>query len=540
MHRLLIVDDEPYTVDGLYELLSATGPAELELYRAYDVDEAADWLNRVKMDIVLSDIKMPGMNGLQLQSWIKDRWPRCKVIFLTGMKDVGFVQQALRCGSLDYILKTEGDEPILRSIAAAIESLEHERCNESFLLQAKERVRQALPVLRNDWFRGLLQYGADRAGISQSRMEELDSQLHAELPVLLMLARVDHWPDHVPGTDRSLLLYAIENIIMEYFSMHRFGIITIDDSYIALLFQPGEADEEGNSLPWEGLLRFASGTVETVQTTCLELLKLPISFICREEPLAWDRLRETYLRMRERLVLGLGNGENMMLLASERYVDEPMDSQREMLGQREWLELALESGRTEEAHAAIDAWFVGASDYAVYLEAYYSVASRLIGLVNRWDWVDRLAPQISLEKLMDIGSHRSWEGAVHYLHETTQYLFSMRRKLQVERTHHIVEQVNRQIRDGLSTDVSLTSLAQGVFLNPVYLSTLYKQVTGQNISDYIVHVRLEKAKEKLADPHYKIHEVASLIGFENPGYFTRFFRKHIGICPQEYREQLYK
>ncbi len=81
MHRLLIVDDEPYTVDGLYEMLEEADLPELELYRAYSAIEAIEWLNRIKIDIVLSDIRMPGMDGLRLLKEIRARWPRCKVIF---------------------------------------------------------------------------------------------------------------------------------------------------------------------------------------------------------------------------------------------------------------------------------------------------------------------------------------------------------------------------------------------------------------------------------------------------------------------------
>lgn len=170
MYRLLIVDDEPYTVDGLYELLQDSTMPELDLYKACSAEEALQWLLRVKIDIVLSDIRMPGMDGLQLRKKVKERWPLCKFIFLTGMNDAGYARQALRDGSVDYILKTEGDEPILKSIRAAIDALDRELLNDRHLLSAKVRLKQALPALRNDWFRRLLLYGCEEAGMTQAKI----------------------------------------------------------------------------------------------------------------------------------------------------------------------------------------------------------------------------------------------------------------------------------------------------------------------------------------------------------------------------------
>ncbi|MBD2868959.1 response regulator [Paenibacillus arenilitoris] len=537
MYRLLIVDDEPYTVDGLYEMLQETDLEELELYRAYSADEALHWLGRVKIDIVLSDIKMPGMDGLGLHRRIKQRWPRCKVIFLTGMNDSEYVRQCLRDGGVDYILKTEGDEPIVASIRSAIERLEEELHNDRFMRIAKERFAEALPVLRNDWFRRLLHDGAEDAGLTQSRLADLACPLHADAPVLPVLLRVDRWPVRISVMDRQLLIYAMENIISEYFTAQALQMIALDDSCFMLLVQPGNRSEPER----EGILRFVRGTLETVQRTCGTLLHLPVSVMCGHEQADWANLPETYFRMKKALVLSAGPGDTMMLFISNGGTEGSCENRGEtMLARlRERLDTVLEGGRSEEAHAVISAWFEGAHDYAVYLEAYYTIANKFIGLVNRWGWVDRLYPVIRLERLMDIQSHHSREQAIGYLQKTAEHLIALKKNVQDERADRIVDKVNKFIRGRIAYDVSLTALAEAVYLNPSYLSLLYKQTTGQNISDYITNVRLEKARELLAATPLKIHEVAAAIGFDNAGYFTRFFRKHTGIGPQDYRNQAF-
>ncbi|MCQ6558401.1 response regulator [Paenibacillus mendelii] len=540
MYRLLIVDDEPYTVDGLFELLQETEMLGLDLYKAYSANEAIEWLNRVKIDIVLSDIRMPGMDGLQLQRQIKARWPRCKVIFLTGMNEMTYIQQALRDGSIDYILKTEGDEPILRSVRSAIDALEEELKSDRYLQHAKARIQQALPGLRNGWFMQLLQHGIDHVGLTQSRLAEMESPLSSSAPLLPVLARVDRWPEHITGTDRPLLLFAIENIVQEMLGEMNAQSVIIDDSYLMIMIQTqhrggchaGESDQAG-------AIRFVQGMLETVQSTCTQLLQLPVSVICGRAFVSWEQIADTYFRMRQKLVLGVGKGENMMLLTGRGL--SKVDSGAAMMPSRlrEQLDVALESGRSEEARTAIHVCFANTGEYARYLEAYYTVANQLISLINRWGWAEQLEQdgEIRLEQLMNVQSHSSREQAVEYLLTVAERLITFKQGVQDERTERIVERINRYIREGISGDLSLTALAELVFLNPAYLSVLYKQTTGQNISEYIISVRLEKAKELLQDSQYKIHEVAAAIGFDNAGYFTRFFRKNAGIGPQEYRDQ---
>ncbi len=81
MYRLLIVDDEEIITDGLYEVFSSYNPEQLDVYKAYSATEALEWLARSRIDIILTDIAMPGMNGLELIEKVQNFWPKCKVVF---------------------------------------------------------------------------------------------------------------------------------------------------------------------------------------------------------------------------------------------------------------------------------------------------------------------------------------------------------------------------------------------------------------------------------------------------------------------------
>lgn len=121
MYRLLIVDDLPIIVDGLLELFEQTAHLELDVMKAYSGEEALEVLQNHRIDIVISDIKMPGLEGIELLREIKSQWPSCKVIFLTGYNEFHYARSAITYGGFEYILKVESDEKIIESVERAIE-----------------------------------------------------------------------------------------------------------------------------------------------------------------------------------------------------------------------------------------------------------------------------------------------------------------------------------------------------------------------------------------------------------------------------------
>ena len=116
MYRILVIDDEPIIADGLYELFAQDETFALEVHKVYSAPDALKLLDRLRIDIVLSDIKMPGMNGLELLTQIHRRWPFCHVIFLSGYSDFEYVQKAMQLGADSY-----GISDLIRATAHARE-----------------------------------------------------------------------------------------------------------------------------------------------------------------------------------------------------------------------------------------------------------------------------------------------------------------------------------------------------------------------------------------------------------------------------------
>lgn len=126
MESLLIVDDEVIIADGLYHMLQEVFQDRLEVRRCYSCDEACAVLNRNRVDILLTDIEMPGASGLELHRMVRERWPMTRVIYLTGYSDFDYARRALKQRAFAYVLKSEGDQVIISTVERAVENLQEE------------------------------------------------------------------------------------------------------------------------------------------------------------------------------------------------------------------------------------------------------------------------------------------------------------------------------------------------------------------------------------------------------------------------------
>ena len=138
MYRLLIVDDERYITESLVELFSAQRDMNLEITAAYYGDEALYILQSQKVDIILLDIKMPGMSGIEVARKIVADWPLCKIIFLTGYASFDYIYEIEQMANTSFLLKTEDNAAIVSAVRRAIDEIEEQKRYRQLSIQARQ------------------------------------------------------------------------------------------------------------------------------------------------------------------------------------------------------------------------------------------------------------------------------------------------------------------------------------------------------------------------------------------------------------------
>ncbi|MCU6708931.1 response regulator [Paenibacillus sp. J5C_2022] len=538
MYRLLIVDDEPIIVNGLVDFFTQQDNWPLEVYGANSAEEALQLLLQMRLDIVITDIGMPDMDGLQLQKKIVEQWPRCKLIFLTGYNDFNFVQEALRYNGVDYVLKAEGDDAIVKAVERAIAYSQEEIQREQLLLQADKQLRLALPALQKELLRNIAR-GDHNGGVHrlEEQFRELSVPLDVEREVFLVLARIDSYKSDYSVYDRGLLAYAIQNVVSEYLqSFVRVVSVEMEQPARMLWFLQPIARNSG-----EACASFIQGSLESVQQTCRELLDTTISLVIGMKPVSWRDAWQLYDKCNRLLSQGLGMGTELLLTyrdtESERASLPHNPSKIRQLLER--LKQQLESGQMESFDSVYFELMQEGSRYSdesgIRQEIYYSLVPSFIACMNR-NMLGDQAAEVDIIKLTRMDSHSSWDAVTAYFYDLATAVFSSSKACMQLEEHDVVRRVHQYIHDHLDGDVSLVRIGDVVGHNSKYLSRLYKKITGEDLSQYIASMKLSRAQTLLQETDMKIYEISAAVGFLSEPYFYRFFRNATGNTPQEYRE----
>lgn len=552
MYRMLIVDDLPVIVEGLVKMFGKRKP-ELELYQAYSAHQALEVLNRTRIDIVLSDIRMPGMEGTELLPEIKRQWPLCKVIFLTSFDDFHYIKDAISGGGFDYLLKTESDDEIIRSIDKAIAELDAQAEANRKLLEANFRSRKAISLLQQQYVNELLRGKASLAESSvRTRIRELEMSLSAELPVYVLLGRIDSWGGKGTLEGRKLMLYAVQNIVAETLRLKvKLASSEVDGWNVAWLLQPTDPNlEKGENSPNEAeknWFEWVYEELDAIQANCREAVGLEVSFAIGPAVVRWDSLPEAYDELLSLLWGEQGTGSEVRLRGLTRLgaPRSSLEAAKTKLANRKMKKIGLlghylENGEKADFDSLLDEIIDHAADENrsgfVKLEVYHSLASVFLSYLNQYPPDGKLAAQIGLDRLSHADVNLSWEELRSYFRKLAELLFDNRDQPAAQDEHIVVLRINEYIDTHLAEDVSLAKLAGIVHLNPSYLSRLYKRTAGIGLSEYINMARTEKAKELLKHSAYKIYEISAMVGYDSRLSFIRFFKTNMRMTPQEYRD----
>lgn len=551
MLKLLIVDDMPIIADGLHDLFCEEQRMPLEVYKAYSAPQALTLVQEHRIDIVLSDIKMPEMSGLELLRELKMTHPTCKVLFLTSYHDFEFARDALVYGGSDFILKTEGDSRILDAVYKVAQDVIEDRESRELVVKARTQFRTALPSLQREFLLELLQGKPILSDDRASQFQALEVDLEPQKPVHLVVVRIDRWKQSMNWSDRTLLLYSVRNIMNEYL-LPKVKLITLnlDTSHIVGLWQPNDAQEQLKD-PTRAF-RFFYGTLETIQNTCLSLLKLRLSIVLGSAATSWEDAGEKLLSIEGLMQSGIGLNHELLTTDEElrnnrqqptETADGPLDTGIKLrLAQYSALPGLLASGHKEEFLELYEQLVATVREVdghvGLQMESLHYLAHLFLSFMNRRQLLTEMRGKMNLDPLLRIHADVDWSEYANFYRELALQLFEHASNDQKTNSDLLVRDIESYITRNLDQDLSLTRLGEHVHLNPTYLSRLYKQITGKGISDYIMEARVEKAKYLIAHTDKKILEIASEVGYQSGIAFTRFFKKVMNIAPQDYRDML--
>jgi two-component system response regulator YesN len=529
MTRLLLVDDEPMLLRGMEQTLKQ----ELDMkniLKAYSGLEAIEILENDSIDIVVTDIRMPGMDGIQLSQYIQENFVHTKCIILSGYAEFEYAKSAMKFNVVDYLIKPVKEEELIQIITNTVRLLEEEKERTS----SHEEFLQNLPMLRSQLLNELLLGTVTLDKELTRKLESYKVNIKTGDHVTLLFIRLDEWFTKSSEVDRSIYEYAIINMVNDFIDGD-FDFWYGNDPFGTLIYLIKSKDLHQQ----DKIQNIIVKTMKQVQEHVETLLKGKISLFVSQTGVFPDDLLSIYQRSLDQ-IWRVPKSQMISVLTNE---DRAMHSPKTInsLYSPPSLTQLLELGRWNDAKEKLKSikneviennLETEEHKYEIFY-AVFQAFTHLANLKGRSLW-ELIGNNINMlngpQYFRDISHFILW--SIHAIENFVSKYDTTEGKNQQE----IIGKIQKFVEKNVA-DATLQSIADYVKMHPVYLSSLYKKKTNENLSEFILRYRMEKAKELLLTSDIKIFKLAEQCGFQNPPYFSKQFKSYYGITPQECRER---
>ncbi|WP_223589376.1 response regulator transcription factor [Neobacillus bataviensis] len=522
--KVLIVDDEKHVRDGIKLLGEWEKNGIKETFEAGNGEEAIQLIKKIKPEIIFSDMKMPKMDGTQLLEWIKDNQPNSKTIVVTGYDDYHYMRKALHFGSVDYLLKPIDPEILNQTLEKAVMEWKKEEADRKKKESSSQLINQMKPVYRD---RKLTQF------LNGDNMKEDDYQefgFHLSQNYLVALVKINGKTIETFQGDRDLTYFTILNVINEILLENDCGIgfrYLSNKGEIVIIF-------------WKKF-QYIDELLAQIYHSLRNALNVSCPIAIGKPVQKSTKMLDSYQHAKQVLL-----NSNILERNEKRVYREDVlqiDALRNLMAYSSSVDLAVQAGEIEAFHEVIRQI---ESDYT---ENGYLSLSQLLQFENeylvisrKWFKTYNLLFKASENIEKRVGSFFDEHGAFQLeeykqrkKREISNFLKKVKRSTQ-QKNSNIIYDIEKYLQANFDQDVKLQEISDHFYISREYISRKFKQEFNVNISDYIVRIRMERAKALLKNRQLKIYEIAGMIGYQDDKYFRKVFKKVEGVTPNEYRE----
>ncbi|MET3547490.1 two-component system response regulator YesN [Paenibacillus favisporus] len=536
--KVLIVDDEKHVREAIKLL------GEWERHGITDILEAADGKLATEMieehapQIVMTDMRMPRMDGTQLMEWLSGSHSGIKTIVISGYDDFDLVRHAIRHGGMDYILKPVDPAALNEALAKAVAACREEELKRRQSSRQSIEMNRMRPHYADKLLSDLIGGHGRREEILQQLREEygLPEQIDRCAAAVISTAQLDDELLEKFARMKQLLYFTLTNIGNELLSAKRKGFafhhLANPEEIVLLLWD--------DSMPMSSLLEDIHRGIDATLHRSVHIGAG--SFQPFPEGLA-SSYQEAHRALWQRSLQDPAAWLHTLSAAGPA-APRPL----RLSAHEEQFRLAALSGSREQISAAVDGWMQAVRQLDRV------TPEQLVQWNAEWDWMlkqwmdqgaEAAAPSPDKDALLELPRSLPLDkhGRLSYDLWTSQYegrLTAASRILTQKhsRENHIIHDIAAYLESHYAEDISLQEMAARFFLSREYISRRFKQEFHVNLSDFLARIRIEKAKLLLHNPQLRISQIAEMVGYQDEKYFSKVFKKQEGRTPNEFRKDL--
>lgn len=533
MYKIMVVDDEEDFREGFRDFIPY---GELGFEYAGDADngmDAVELARQVKPDVVLCDINMPKMDGLEFAERFLEISPRSKVVFITGYDEFQFAQQAVKLNVYEYLLKPLTPHEVESLLHSLKEQLDRENDEQRDIEQMKIKLRESLPLLRerylNQWVNGRI------------RKEDLEVRMEAVGVALtggrwtVMAVEPDHQKAGKFSWDDELLSFSISNILEDCLAdMKTLGHIFINqfNQNVAVVSTESLTDKEAESL----FIEIAEKMREAVERH----LKVSISIGMGEIVNRYTVSEGFQGAMRALDYKFLFGGNKVFYIKDMEYRTSSQNGMVQITQIKDRLVNQLKVATADEAEIWLKEFFSGLEQSKLNPDICKVHVVELVTLISKtyFEYLSSrdvsdspaLHPIYQVSKCTTLKQMKVWIGQW-----ILEILTAIRNRREDDYERRVAEAMEFMAKNYHLQELTIQMVCDHLHLSVSYFSLIFKRMVGETFVEYLTGLRMQKARELLRTSSLKSYEISELVGYGNPHYFSLVFKKVVGVSPSEYR-----
>lgn len=524
---VLIIDDQLSVLSGIRNGVRFDTLGIENIRTASSAAQAREIISNENIDIILSDIEMPGEDGLSLNEWVADKYPSIIRILLTSHAEFSYAQASIKLGCFDYIVQPAPYDEIEASLSKAIDKLKKDRQRELYynngLIYNAHKHEMSDRIIFN-----LYSQNVENVTQSLGALNQMGYPLTRESAIRIIILDIYAYADSVNSVlfDIAIREHILESLYASQIREPVFALITLNryKQFVVLLFCN---DDTLSSVPNLSYSAFYQNLTEKTgsdiacyigQRTSFSSIRRQVSYIHKHISDNVNKKSGLFFVEKE--------------TASEEYlsIDENVSRWKFLLNTEQFSSLQA------SILSYID--FISAVN-KTNLKTLCDLHQQLTQLFFSYAYQNNLDVMKLFTEDYRYNDYMDGFKDIPSIRTSVEFIipaiaaFSSKRENQDD-----VQRARDYILSNITQNISVKDVADYVHLSPEYFTKLFKKETGQNIKNYILQVKVDVAKDLLGNPAIPVSMVALELGYNNFSHFTQMFKKFENVTPSEYRKNL--
>ncbi len=527
MYYAVIVDDEEVIRKGLLQYIDWQSFGIRVIGDFPDGISAYEFIKANKIDILITDVKMPRMDGISLAKRLQEDQRGIKVIFISGHSDIEYIKSALKVDAVDYILKAIDIREIEDTIAHVVEKLNEEENRNDLVAELKRKLEERRPLIQQQSLMLLI-----RENMSDAELKTLQNYIPIEdgrYYCLLDLQIDNIWSEmtHLTDNERLLRSLEIQESAIKILSKYEDSICFENKFGEYVILMPADAEN------YEEKVFDAASELNSLMKDKFSLVsRIGIS----ERFNKLSDIHHAYRRTLEAISKRYSVKDDGSILI-DRNEQDTIKFLREDVEQK--LHSTVFTGDFEKVKQVLSESFTIVDKMRTERDRENFMIYLLL-LVTAMMKDEKLSEDDKgcrhRQMLEEFLSCNGTDEQKFYLLNLYKNVVEEYIQKESSSTMLIVSKIREIIHAEFNEQISVNYLSEKVHISATYMCVIFKQLMGKTINEYITDVRIDEAKRLLKDTDIKVYDICFKVGYFSPSYFSKVFKKYCGITPKDYRE----